>query len=412
VTNVAIAFSTKDRVELTKQTLPKPTTDFDLFWIDGSSTQLGQDFISEAPDHPSHKRFTNVQGGADAAIVFALTTMLTDPKNYDYVGLWENDVLLRDGWFQPTMDLFEKYHGLVSLEVGAVSARAYVDRVLIQRTGFSAMLNLGAGHVIFTREAAELILANYRTGYWTDTRAIFEHVSGIDIGHFACFRGNQQHTTADWLWDAVLAQHGLASLALTPCMADMIGQDPPLVEQGLKLVDSDSAARYNDDEAFRAYKENLNYIRAGEWRPNVITPIFHSSAANSYLYYAHQLPRPHWEGDWRLKWSQGFGPFAWRAGSDDAKLTVSLYGPVVFLVSGGKNGGKVKIVDTDSGYEISPDLPANQPQNIAAMQVPAGVSYRQIEMTCSEGVVFYGVQTTEQQPSTSEKFDYSKLPLV
>ena len=108
----------------------------------------------------------------------------------------------------------------------------------------------------------------------------------------------------------------------------------------------------------------------------MIEPIFRSSTANSYVYYAHQLPKHDYEGDWRLKNSPGFGPFAWRAGSDGAKLTVSLYGPVVFLVSGGKNGGKVKIADTDSGYEISPELPANQPQNIAGLQVPAGVSYR------------------------------------
>lgn len=401
---VAIAYSTKDRVELTQQTVPAllQPSKFDLWWVDGSSTLLGQ----EEPERYNHGMHvvSGIHGGADAAIVWSLTHMLE--AGYEIVGLCENDVLLHDGWFEATISLFER--GLADgLSVGAVSPRAYEDRILLQNDGYAVMHNLGAGIVLFTREAAQLILANYRTGWWPHNRAVFAQLSGIDIGRYACFRGNEQWTTADWHWDAFLAQHGLASLALTPALCSMIGQEPSLEEQGLTLACEPVEAR-RDDLAFEVFKHRTAAIRSGVWKPNTITPIFAHQGTETI--FAHQLGDAVRTGDWHLQWSQGFGGFAYRAEAD-AKLTTQIIGPVTFLVSGGKHGAKVTITDSESGYEIKPEIPAGEGQ-IAQIQVPGGMSYREVVLTCSAGAVFYGVQTSERQPITNQKFDYHSLPPV
>src|ERR1700722_4662170 len=141
----AIAFSTCDRVELSRQSIePLLQPDkFDLFWIDGSKTEAGKKLGYEYGCDAEHGLdfHTGITGGSGAAIVYALTTMLSyrvpTPANepaqryYDYVGLVENDVVLDKDWFDRTMALF--YRGAEDgLEVGAVSARCYEDRILCQ----------------------------------------------------------------------------------------------------------------------------------------------------------------------------------------------------------------------------------------------------------------------------------------
>lgn len=405
---VAIAYLTKDRVELTKQTAPPVcNAQCAVFWIDGSTTLEGQQALEKA-DYTRHH--SGIGGGADAAIVFALTAMLNHPVGYDFVGLCENDVLLAPDWFEHVMQLFNAgaEDGLV---VGAVSARAYEDRILIQRDGWAVMHNLGAGHVVFTRQAAELILANYRTGWWPDNRALFSQLSGIDIGRYACFRGNAQWVSCDWGFDAILAQQGLASLALTPCAVEMIGQEPSLEEQGLWLV-REEVNRLRNDEAFHFYAHNTKAIREGHWIPQAITAIHRSSMnGGASLTFPHQMCEPYWEGDWRLKWSQGFGPFSWRANADGAIMQVEVFGPAVVIVSGDKRSAKIKLQDLESGYEVEPEVPPAE-HGLTQLAVPGHFSYRPIKLTCGEGVVFYGIQTQEPQPLSTHKFDYSVLPPV
>src|SRR5580693_7953368 len=129
---IAIAFLTRDRVDLSKRTI-KPLLQldkFDLFLIDGSDTEVGRLF---AVHHGSEtvglalNVYSNVKGGADAAVVYALTEMLKG--DYTHVGLVENDVLLHPDWFGPTMGLYERGDA-EGLLVGAVSARTYADRIL------------------------------------------------------------------------------------------------------------------------------------------------------------------------------------------------------------------------------------------------------------------------------------------
>jgi len=402
-----ISFLTKDRLALTKQTIrPLLGIEHDLLWIDGSSDEDALAYFDEHRYDATESR-PAVKGGADRAIVYALTTMLHHPAEYDYVGLCESDVLLPDDWFAKTMQLFSTA-AADGLCVGAVSARAYEDRILIQRDGYAVMLNLGAGHVVFARRAAELVLANYRTGWWSDTRAVFAQLSGIDIGRFAAFRGNEQWNSVDWCWDAVLAQHGFVSVAATPTEVEMVGQEPPLEDQGLTLAREPVRDR-RDGAAFDLLVQRSAAIRDGLWQPTTIKPVHEHMGVHTH--FAHLLDAKFGFDEWRCQWSAGFGGFAYRSNSKFSTIHLMVYGPCTFLVSGGKTGAKIRITDTETGYEVNPDLPAGEMQ-IAQLPVPGNVVYREIVLTCDEGAVFYGIQTTQPQPTTNHKFDFNSLPPV
>lgn len=427
---IAIAFSTKDRVELSKQSvepLLQPNK-FDLFWSDGSTSLEAENLGAQ---YEKKAWFQNVRGGADAAIAFNLTTMLgkthctkndcegiTIKPVYDYVGLVENDVLLDPGWFEPAMELFEKGKQ-DGLEVGAVSARSYADRVLVQRDGYAVMHNLGAGQVIFSRYAASLVLAHFRTGWTLENRRVFAQLTGKDIGAWWAFRGSQHMLVADWGFDRVLAAHGLASLALTPAKCQMIGQEPPLEQQGLKLTDG-PVEELRDDKAFELYRERTAAIRAGELK--IPCDPFLRSDDGTWTIFPHQLGMlgGRYEGDWKLKWSQGFGPFSWESvdaehvrGYAGASMCVPITGPCVFLVSGGAKGGKIQIADEALGSDSVIDLePQGDTGRVMQVAVPAAISYRNARLTAlSPGVVFYGITCREPQLVVpNKKFDHSWLP--
>lgn len=421
---VAIAFSTKDRVELSKQSVePLLRGAFDLFWSDGSNTENGQNFPYTFGIPPHGFLHSNVTGGADAAIVFSLSTMLAHPNNYDYISLVENDVLLDPDWFEATMALFEKGNE-DGLKVGAVSARCYEDRILVQRDGYAVMHNLGAGQVIFTRQAARLVLENFRTGWTVENRRIFMQVSGLDIARWAPFVQQPHVTCADWQFERILAQHGLVSLALTPAKCRMIGQEPALEEQGLTLAAGPVEAR-RDDKAFETLVARTALIREGAVR--LPDGRFMRNDDGSCTVMPHQVSQlgGGYEGDWRLKWSQGLGPFAWQAAWDGksnigqtfsenlARLVCPISGPCSLLVSGGEKDGKVTAADEASGWEITTELqPEGANGQIMNLQVPGSISYRNISLTAlTPGIVFYGIVCAEQQLYFPEiKFDHSVLP--
>lgn len=422
VNNLAIGFLTKDRVELSEQSV-KPLLQpdkLDLFWFDGSSTGEGRTLpvrtsLEQGPHH-GIRMHTSVLGGPDAAVAYALTTMLKG--GYDFIGLCENDVLLPLGWLSPTMDLFERGKA-AGLEVGAVSARCYEDRILIQRDGYAVMMNLGWGMQIMTREAARITLTRMRTSITTENRRVFCQLAGIDIGRYWAFRALEHSLCPDWGNDRTLAAHGLASLALTPSPVAMIGQNPPLAEQGLKIADAPVEVLRND-VAFGTYASNLSSLRQGVRAiPNCFE--LYDPNTGTFTIFPHQVAKfgGVYEGDWRLKWTQGFGPFSWKAGmmAHDVfpAFTIPLSGSVEFLVSGGEHGGTVQLEDTHSGYQITPPLPP-EPQGggFMSLPVPAGVSYRQVKLTMlSPGTVFYGIRTREPQPWISDvEFDWHTLPRV
>ena len=403
---LALAYSTKDQVALTEQTFPVLQGDFDVHWGDGSRTDGGRLLFKQL----LRKRDTfypDIAGGADAAIAWKLSTLLEDDANYTHIGLMENDVLLDEDWFEPTMALFEKGKA-DGLSVGAVSARSYADRVLIQRDGYGIMHNIGAGFIIFTREAADIVLRSFRTTWYPTNRLLFAQLSGIDTNTWIGFR---EWTTTDWGWEAQLARHGLASLALTPSKAQMPWEDPSISTM-LNLT-TEPVEKQRSETAFRTYRDNLAEIRSGQYKINA-PGIIHEQNGGQ-LFFPHQLGYlaggPIWQGNLELQWSQGFGPFAYRAGPGGASLSLRVSGSASFLLSGGSAGAGVTLSDTRSGFKAEPPLPPGVTGHFVNIDVPGGPVPRTIEMRMNEGAVFYGLQTADAQVlDTTFRFDWSQLP--
>jgi len=424
---VAIAFLTCDRVELTKRSIEPllQPNKFDLHWVDGSKTGEGIDLPREYSQHKFSTHY-GVVGGSGVAIVYALTTLLKkglgEGTAYDYIGLVENDVLLDPDFFEPMMALFEQGRA-EGMEVGAVSARAYEDRILIQRDGYGVMHNLGAGMIVFSRNAAKLVLQHYRTVWTTENRLLFAQLSGIDIGKYWAFRGNENFLVADWNFDRVLASYGYASLALTPNKATMLDQD--IAPLGLKYADGNFALARNP-EAFNIYRRNLKRVQIGEWQPGVHEPFFRDDQGQ--MIFAHQIPQIGgvYSGNWRIRDFLPFGPFVWKAGAavqDEAcstqmpgeypTLTVPISGPCSLMISGGERGGVMRIEDEQSGFVAEPALPAESVNGqLMQISVPSGAGYREIKLTAlGRGLCFFGVKTRDPQPVLPHvRFDFDTLP--
>lgn len=407
---VAIAFLTKDRVELSKRTIePLLQPDlYDLWSIDGSVTREGEAFAIKNEGEFHHARL-NVRGGADPAAASALTEMLK--HDYDYVGLVENDVLLHPDWFGPTFALFERGRS-EGLEVGAASSRCYSDRILCQRDGYALCHNLGWGMQILTREAAQLTLKHMRTSWTTENRRTFARLSGIDIGSYWAFRTNEHWLTPDWQNDAVLASRGLASLALVPTPCEMVGQIPSLADQGLTLATRPVDDRRND-KAFDQFARTTAAIRAGELSINTMPARFRGDDGTEII-FSHQLdglPNAEWTGDWRLKWSPGLGGFAAR-GFTGSSFSSTISGTCHFMVMGGEKGGQIAVEDLKSGYVVRPQMLPEASNQVTQVVAPANVSSRMVRLTVLSGsCIFYGLTCQEPQPvsSAADGFDHSKL---
>jgi hypothetical protein len=378
---------------------------FDTWWIDGSRTPEGHDLVHNYRPSTFQAR-TNVTGGSGGAIVYALTAMLNHHRNYKYIGLVENDVLLGSNWFEPTMALFDKGadDGLV---VGAVSARCFDDRMLLQRDGYAVMHNLGAGHLILTREAAEIVLRTFRAAYTTDNRRIFSKLSGIDIGNYWAFRDAAHWLTADWHWDAVLAANGLASLALTPSPCMMIGQVPPLAEQGLHLNDKPLDGFIRDD-VFDTYKNRLALVRGGVRRVGVDTVFAHETG--TWTIFAHQFPLlgAVYRGDWRFRETREFGLFVYHSGEAGCSLELPLFGAANLIVSG---TGSMTLDDPSTGYHYDLDLMGEEGK-LSSVPIPGGYNERIVTLVVKNQVVkLHGMQVREPQDiATTKGFDYAMLP--
>src|SRR5215831_8510765 len=422
MSKVCINYSSKNRLELTRRTIQPllPQKGWDLWWYDASTEDEARKFFCDIGTNVFTNppiRIQSLTGGSCRYIVAALTQMLAheDPR-YDYVGLCENDVLLDDDWFTPTMQLFTLFNE--GLKVGAVSARTYEDRILIQRQGQAVMHNLGAGHIIFTREAACLVLNQYRTGFTGENRRLFSMLSGIDIGRYWAFKGLDQMLVADWSYDRMIAQWGMASLALVPAKAQQLEE---IEKQGLKLATEPVDALKND-RAFETFCERTHKIRDGVWNPPT-TPGGRLFYDNVWTVFPHQIFTlgGSYSGDWRFKWAMGWGCFAWKSGSVPVKrgktnggsdprgdsstvdtfpgVTIPAIGPIDVMVSGGETGGRVRVEDELSGFSAEPELMPEGMGNVLQLAVPGAMGYRNVKLTAlTPGIVFYGIRSREAQP--------------
>lgn len=222
---IGFAFSSKDRVHFTLPTLSSVDTEegFDLVWVDGSVTPEGRKL-------PQGMRLKNarlvevhsgVGGGPDRAICFGLNRLLD--LGYDYCGLIENDMVFEPGWFGKLLQLFERAAS-DGIACGAATVRSYQSRVLEYRRGYLLCWNIGAGMVLFSRPAAQLILGYYEVlRRWMTARAVYKFYGetfGVDLrGLWDLWYGAFDHRLAmDWGYSPLLYEHGFASVGCIPSL--------------------------------------------------------------------------------------------------------------------------------------------------------------------------------------------------
>ena len=226
---IGFSFSTKDRYLFTLQTLQNLDMEggFDLIWNDGS-TEPG------VPALAANYKFENaklvevnygVTGGAERAVCFGLSRLLE--LGYDYVGLIENDILFRPGWFSALMKLFSlgAADGIVC---GSATARSFESHVLEYRSGYGIQCDTGAGMVLFSRAAAEIIMDLYSnpsslqmtTHSW---QKFYADLFGLDLRAFSPFWAFPPDRafpcTLDWGYTPSLYLNGYASLSTVPSYA-------------------------------------------------------------------------------------------------------------------------------------------------------------------------------------------------
>jgi hypothetical protein len=223
------SFSSKDRYLFTLQSLDSLDTEggFDLIWNDGSKEE-------GVPALARNYKFRNarlveinygVTGGAERAVQFGLSRLLK--LGYDYVGLIENDILFRPGWFSHLREVFA-LGAAEGIACGSATARSFESHAIEYREGYSVQADIGAGMVLFSRAAAEIIMELYQnpsslqmtTHSWQQFYADF---FGIDLRQFAPFWAYPSNQpvpcTLDWGYTPSLYLNGFASLATIPSYA-------------------------------------------------------------------------------------------------------------------------------------------------------------------------------------------------
>jgi len=222
---LGFALSTRDRFVYTMRTVKSLDAEggFDLIWNDGSER-------NEVPELSRYFAFRNarlvevnygVKGGADAAIRFGLRRLLE--LGFDFIGLVENDLLLSPGWLGAMRAAFVAA-AEEGITVGAVSTLGYQSRVLEHRKNYSIDWARGAALVLFSREAAQLLLESYSRlemtsqqirGFYAEHFGVALHVPEWAVGG----RWMDGPMTLDWGYAPLLYANGYASVGTIPSLA-------------------------------------------------------------------------------------------------------------------------------------------------------------------------------------------------
>jgi len=232
---VAFVFSTKDRVHFTLRSLRSVDVDdrFDLIWIDGSDTPEGQMLPHTYPFQRCRVAEVHfLKGGPDRAIRFGLERLLA--LGYDFCGLIENDVELDGGWFDRLMKLFSdaKDDGF---DAGAATVRNVKSRVLFFRPTYTVNWVVGAGMVLFTRQAAKIILATYGSVGSKSVAHYFRKKFSVDLkDRWELWMDRDNRSLGcDWTYAMRLCAHGLLSVGSIPSMAKNLDMD---MEKDLRTI--------------------------------------------------------------------------------------------------------------------------------------------------------------------------------
>jgi glycosyltransferase involved in cell wall biosynthesis/Tfp pilus assembly protein PilF len=224
---IGFALSTKERIEFTSRILPGlDCGGFDLIWCDGSKTSEGRAFASAKhfSQTPLKEIHHDVTGGPDAAIQFSLKRLLA--LGYDYVGLIENDIQLKPGWLQAMMSAWQAAER-EGFKVGAATARSMASRVLAYGPEFVVKWNVGAGMVLFSRAAAEAVLADYSVPSALEIRDFFRQRAGVDLAPaWELFMDKKDRLLgADWRYASSVWKQNLVSIGTVPTFAENIDMD-------------------------------------------------------------------------------------------------------------------------------------------------------------------------------------------
>jgi hypothetical protein len=301
-----IIYSTKNRCEFSARTAPFALSeaDSDGFWIDGSNTTEGREFPFSVADHlPALREIhRGIGGGPDRAIIYGLSYLLA--RGYKYLALVENDVLLAPGWLSTAIGSMQ-LAAADGLRVGAATVRTFDRRILFVRPGYAVMFNIGAGMIVFTREAAEAVLATYRSTSGKEISSVCRNLTRGEISGICepCMREDYFYS-ADWFFDCALMQMGFASIGSLPAMAHNIDSDHA-VTLGIRPVAEAQPAAGLDPGLFGFFQRNL-------WAAaKTIDAVGYCVEPNldRFIVFPHQLPPAGYSGDWRTKWQQACGPF-------------------------------------------------------------------------------------------------------
>lgn len=337
--DVAIAFSSKERMAFSRESIEPLLAEnaFDLFWIDGSNSEEGRALpFSYTHTGRITEIHTHVGGGADAAILYALSLLLE--RGYAHIGLVENDVKLLPHWWQKTFGLFAR-GAADGLNVGAVSARCHGERIFVPRDDYAVMFNLGAGMILLTRQAVECVLDSYRTGCAGEVSFLFSHYTGVPLSvPWQVNDPNVAHipeilSTGDWMFETSFLPRGLVALAPTPTLAHNL-DDP----HRHPLQETATQAHLSFD--WRGFCGALRSLNTGQRRDSVQNIIPHyNPVLKQWRAFPHQLAKAipaAFSGAWRARWSKFMGPFGFETCEAGAKMILPVHGITANLLLDGK----------------------------------------------------------------------------
>lgn len=387
-----VVYSTKNRCELSAQTAPPALSesDCDGFWLDGSDTVEGREFPFSVADRlPALREIhRGVIGGPDRAIIYGLSYLLQ--RGYKYLALVENDILLASEWLPTAISTMERA-AADGLRVGAATVRTFDRRILFVRPGYAVMFNIGAGMIVLTRQAAEAVLATYRSTSGPEISRVCRKMTEGEITQI-CGRGLRQDCiySADWFYDCALMQLGFASVGTLPALARNIDADYSGT-LGIVPVSELHPAVGLPPALFRIYQRNL---WSAAQTADAVGYCFEPKGER-FIVFPHQFTSAAYSGDCQVKWRQTFGPFELQPTKPGDSLRWEVMnGNCDVLLRGTEESKHCRVIAAGSANDFTHSGAGN-----FTVHVP-GFSGRSlpVEVQPDPGVVIRAILFTEPQP--------------
>jgi hypothetical protein len=141
--------------------------------------------------------------------------------------LIENDIEFVPGWFSRLMELFQAGEPN-DRPVGAATTRTFVSRTLSVHSQYAKLWNVGAGMVLFTREATRVILRHYHPRRAKELSGYFQKTSNNDLTDiWELWKDRSDRLLGcDWGYSLELDRHGFSSLGTVPAYSYNLDLDP------------------------------------------------------------------------------------------------------------------------------------------------------------------------------------------